>query len=93
MRYYFKYLKQPKNIDEAVERLNEYLSFEDHTLNKTRIRAVQDWGEEFEEEISICAIQEGRYNSDSCRKILLKAGGSNNIPRQVRFPITAITVQ
>ncbi len=65
VRYHVKYLKQPKNIDEAVERLNEYLSFEGHTLNKTRIRAVQDWGEEFEEEISISAIQKRGYNSDS----------------------------
>lgn len=65
VRYHVKYLKQPKNIDEAVERLNEYLSFEGHTLNKTRIRVLQDWGEEVEEEIAINAIQERRYNSDS----------------------------
>jgi hypothetical protein len=58
VRYQVKYLKQPKNIDEAVERLYEYLSFEGHSISKVRVRAIHGDEEEAEGEIAINAIQE-----------------------------------
>ncbi len=65
-------------------------SFKGHTLNKTIIRAVQDWGEELGEEISISAIQERRYNSDSkgLQKNSTEGRGFQQNPKTSQVPYT-----
>ena len=70
VRYHVKYLQQPKNMDQAVEKLQEYLSFEGHYINTSKVWKVMDYDESCDDEIQVDTIQERKTELASMRNDL-----------------------